>query len=51
METQKYRTSDVVKNRQPILVVEWEDEQLEARGWLVIDMLVNGVAGGGTRMK
>lgn len=51
MEAQQYSTGNVVKDRQPIVVIEWEDEQFEARGWLVVDMLVNRVAGGGTRMK
>lgn len=51
MEAQSFSAGNVVKDRQPIVVIEWEDEQLDARGWLVIDMLVNGVAGGGTRMK
>jgi glutamate dehydrogenase (NAD(P)+) len=51
MEIQHFNTGNVVKDRQPILVVEWVDELLEARGWLVIDMLVNHVAGGGTRVK
>lgn len=43
--------SDIVKDRQPLLVIEYRDERFEAKGWLVIDMLVNGVAGGGCRMK
>jgi len=51
MQAQQFSAGNVVKDRQPIVVIEWEDEQLEARGWLVIDMLVNRVAGGGTRMK
>lgn len=44
-------TSDIDKGRQPMLVIEYHDERFEAKGWLVIDMLVNGVAGGGCRMK
>ncbi len=43
--------SDIVKDRQPILVIEYSDERFDAKGYLVIDMLVNGVAGGGCRMK
>lgn len=42
---------DIVNDRQPILVIEYHDERFEAKGYLVIDMLVNGVAGGGCRMK
>lgn len=44
-------TSDIDTGRQPMLVIEYHDERFEAKGWLVIDMLVNGVAGGGCRMK
>ena len=51
MAIQQSRTDNILKDRQPVLVIEWEDKQLDARGCLVIDMLVNGVAGGGTRMK
>ena len=43
--------SDIVNDREPILVIEYRDERFDARGYLVIDMLVNGVAGGGCRMK
>jgi glutamate dehydrogenase/leucine dehydrogenase len=35
----------------PQLVVEWNDTESEARGWLVINTLRNGAAGGGTRMR
>jgi glutamate dehydrogenase (NAD(P)+) len=34
-----------------MLVVDYEDEIFGAKGYLVIDMLVNGVAGGGIRMR
>jgi glutamate dehydrogenase (NAD(P)+) len=51
MKTQPTHRESTVKDREPLLVIEWHDPQLDARGWLVIDMLVNGVAGGGTRMK
>lgn len=40
-----------IRGRDPMLVVAYEDEIFGARGYLVIDMLVNGVAGGGIRMR
>jgi glutamate dehydrogenase/leucine dehydrogenase len=39
------------KDRQPEIVFEWNDSESEARGWVVIDSLRNGAAGGGTRMR
>jgi glutamate dehydrogenase/leucine dehydrogenase len=35
----------------PRLVLEWFDDQTGARGWLVINSLRGGAAGGGTRMR
>ncbi|HEX2187886.1 MAG TPA: Glu/Leu/Phe/Val dehydrogenase dimerization domain-containing protein [Longimicrobiaceae bacterium] len=37
--------------RPPLLVVEWADEETPARGWLVVNSLRGGAAGGGTRMR
>lgn len=37
--------------RPPLLVVEWNDAGTGARGWLVINSLRGGAAGGGTRMR
>lgn len=37
--------------RPPLLVVEWHDRETPARGWLVINSLRGGAAGGGTRMR
>lgn len=34
----------------PYLVVEWNDTETEAKGWLVVHNLVKGYAGGGIRM-
>ena len=34
----------------PYLIVEWNDIESEAHGWLCIHNLVKGLAGGGTRM-
>ncbi|EON79292.1 Glu/Leu/Phe/Val dehydrogenase family protein [Lunatimonas lonarensis] len=39
------------ENKQPEIVFEWSDSESEAEGWLVINSLRNGAAGGGTRMK
>ncbi len=38
-------------NKKPELVFEWNDLESEARGWLVINSLTGGAAGGGTRMR
>jgi len=35
----------------PAQVLEWNDPESEARGWLVINSLRGGAAGGGTRMR
>jgi glutamate dehydrogenase/leucine dehydrogenase len=37
--------------RPPEIVFEWSDPATEARGWLVINSLRGGAAGGGTRMR
>ena len=39
------------ENRKPEIVFEWHDSQSEARGWVVINSLRGGAAGGGTRMR
>lgn len=38
-------------DKAPEIVFEWNDAQTEARGWVVINSLRNGAAGGGTRMR
>jgi glutamate dehydrogenase/leucine dehydrogenase len=35
----------------PEIVFEWHDAETEARGWVVINSLRGGAAGGGTRMR
>ena len=35
----------------PEIVFEWNDRETPARGWLVINSLKGGAAGGGTRMR
>ena len=37
--------------RPPEIVFEWSDSETEARGWVVINSLRGGAAGGGTRMR
>lgn len=37
--------------RPPLLSLEWADSETPARGWLVINSLRGGAAGGGTRMR
>ena len=38
------------EHREPEIVFEWKDPETEARGWVVINSLRGGAAGGGTRM-
>ena len=37
--------------KHPEIVFEWNDEHTDAKGWLVINSLKGGAAGGGTRMR
>ena len=39
------------ENKQPEIVFEWSDAETEAKGWVVINSLRGGAAGGGTRMR
>ncbi len=39
------------EEKKPELVLSWNDNETEAKGWLVINSLKGGAAGGGTRMK
>ncbi|EAY30485.1 Glu/Leu/Phe/Val dehydrogenase dimerization domain-containing protein [Microscilla marina] len=39
------------ENKRPEIVFEWQDSETEAEGWVVINSLRNGAAGGGTRMR
>ena len=38
------------ENKTPEVVFQWKDSQTEAKGWVVINSLRGGAAGGGTRM-
>ena len=39
------------EDQQPEIVFEWKDRETEAEGWVVINSLRGGAAGGGTRMR
>jgi glutamate dehydrogenase/leucine dehydrogenase len=39
------------ENKEPEIVFEWHDSETEAVGWVVINSLRGGAAGGGTRMR
>lgn len=39
------------ENKKPEIVFEWNDKETEACGWVVINSLRGGSAGGGTRMR
>ena len=39
------------EEKRPEIVFEWKDPETEAEGWVVINSLRGGAAGGGTRMR
>ena len=39
------------EHKRPEVVFEWKDAETEAEGWVVINSLRGGAAGGGTRMR
>src|SRR5687768_4005627 len=39
------------EEKRPEIVFEWKDSETEAEGWIVINSLRGGAAGGGTRMR
>jgi glutamate dehydrogenase/leucine dehydrogenase len=39
------------ENKQPEIIFQWQDAETEAKGWVVINSLRGGAAGGGTRMR
>lgn len=39
------------EGKRPEIVFEWKDTETEAEGWVVINSLRGGAAGGGTRMR
>ncbi|NNC94628.1 MAG: amino acid dehydrogenase [Chitinophagales bacterium] len=42
---------DKYKKKRPAVVFEWADNETNAEGWIVINSLRGGAAGGGTRMR
>jgi glutamate dehydrogenase/leucine dehydrogenase len=42
---------ETYKSKPPEVLFEWNDSESEAKGWIVINSLKNGAAGGGTRMR
>jgi len=42
---------DRYRNSEPEIVFEWKDKLTDAEGWVVINSLRGGAAGGGTRMR
>lgn len=46
-----YKKYERFFERPPAILVEWHDDQTDAVGWLCIDSLRGGAAGGGTRMR
>lgn len=41
----------IFEEKRPEIVFEWKDKESEAEGWVVINSLRGGAAGGGTRMR
>lgn len=41
----------IYRDKRPEIIFEWNDAETDARGWVVINSLRNGAAGGGTRMR
>ncbi|MEP3838034.1 MAG: Glu/Leu/Phe/Val dehydrogenase dimerization domain-containing protein [Algibacter sp.] len=39
------------ENKSPEIIFNWKDSETEAEGWVVINSLRGGAAGGGTRMR
>ncbi|MES2731379.1 MAG: Glu/Leu/Phe/Val dehydrogenase dimerization domain-containing protein [Bacteroidota bacterium] len=39
------------EEKRPEIIFEWKDSETEAEGWIVINSLRGGAAGGGTRMR
>lgn len=51
MSTQIQKLIKRYEEKQPEIVFEWKDSETEAEGWIVINSLRGGSAGGGTRMR
>jgi glutamate dehydrogenase/leucine dehydrogenase len=42
---------EIFEHSLPEIVFEWNDKETDATGWVVINSLRGGAAGGGTRMR
>lgn len=42
---------ETYKQQEPEIIFEWTDKETSAKGWVVINSLRGGAAGGGTRMR
>jgi glutamate dehydrogenase/leucine dehydrogenase len=51
MKTDINELLKIYESKQSEIVFEWKDSETEAEGWVVINSLRNGAAGGGTRMR
>lgn len=52
--TQESKVREMIRRfeeKRPEIVFEWKDALTDAEGWMVINSLRNGSAGGGTRMR
>lgn len=46
-----YNLIEAFEHSSPEIIFEWVDKKSEAKGWVVINSLRGGAAGGGTRMR
>ena len=54
MKNLKKIMKDLLKkfeDKEPEIIFNWKDQETEAQGWVVINSLRGGAAGGGTRMR
>ncbi len=51
MEDKLFKQLEIYKQKSPEIVFEWQDQLTDAKGWIVINSLRGGAAGGGTRMR
>jgi glutamate dehydrogenase/leucine dehydrogenase len=51
LDTSVWRHYTEYLRRPPLVSFEWSDPETEARGWLIVNSLRGGAAGGGTRMR
>lgn len=51
MQSEVVEALSAFAHQTPEIVFEWNDPETEAQGWVVINSLTGGAAGGGTRMR